>query len=205
LQQHGRAALCGEGLKFFFRQVIGCDVRGAPGVPEHEVEHERGKGQVEAEQDGGDAFRGAGDGDLMEAEVRREQVRRGDGRGKGKERDEQQEYQVEAHEFRVGDLEEPSHVAVRDPHPADECEADEVAQVPGPLVFEPFDQRLVSAGYVEFYDEQRVAIAKTPSENASRRVVGSRCSWRFVSSAGAVVLTGVPPSFRRIDQLTLPP
>jgi hypothetical protein len=46
------------------------------------------------------------------------------------------------------------HVAVRDPHPADECEADEVAQVPGPLMFEPIDQYMAPGGHLQFYDEQ---------------------------------------------------
>ena len=44
--------------------------------------------------------------------------------------------------------------SLRDPHPADEREADEVTNVPGPLMFEPLHQRLVSGRHVQFQDEQ---------------------------------------------------
>ena len=49
---------------------------------------------------------------------------------------------------------EPRHVAVRDPHAADEGEADEVAQVPRPLMFESFHQCLLPGRHVEFQDER---------------------------------------------------
>ena len=56
-----------------------------------------------------------------------EQVGRGDRGGEREERDEQQQHQVQPHEVGVGGLDEPGQVAVRDPYPADEGEADEVA------------------------------------------------------------------------------
>jgi len=90
----------------------------------------------------------------MEGQVRREQVGGDDRGGERQERDEQQEHQVQAHEVGVGGLDEAGQVAVRDPHPADEGEADEVAQVPGPLMFQALHQWLVPGRYVEFQDEQ---------------------------------------------------
>ncbi len=57
----GRAALRGEGLQFFLGQVIGCNLRSVPGMPEHEVEHQRRQGQGNAEQDGGNALGRTGD------------------------------------------------------------------------------------------------------------------------------------------------
>jgi hypothetical protein len=56
--------------------------------------------------------------------------------------------------FGVGGLDEPGHGAVRDPYPADEGDADEVAQVPGPFMFQSLHQWLVPGRHVEFYDEQ---------------------------------------------------
>ena len=56
-------------------------------------------------------------GDLVERQVRREQVGRGDRYGERKERDEQQQ-QVQPHQVRAGCLDKPGQVAVRDPYPA---------------------------------------------------------------------------------------
>jgi hypothetical protein len=49
-----------------------------PGVPEHEVDHERRQGHVETEHDGGDALGRGWDGDLAQGDVRGKQVGRGD-------------------------------------------------------------------------------------------------------------------------------
>ena len=46
-------------------------------------------------------------------------------------------------------------------------------------------------------------MANTPSENASRRLMDRRRSWSSVRSADVTVLTGMLPSFRRIDQLIM--
>ena len=83
-----------------------------------------------------------------------EQVGRGDRGGEREERDEQQEHQVQPHEVGVGGLDESGEVAVGDPDPADEGEADEVAQVPGPVMFESLQQCFVAGRHVQFQDEQ---------------------------------------------------
>ena len=88
-----------------------------------------------------------------------------------------------------------------DPHPADEGEADEVAQVPGPVMFESLQQCFVPVGTCSSRTSRVMAIAKTPSEKASRRSVGRWRPWVPWPSADAVLATGVAPSFRRIDQL----